>query len=273
METINLVDLSKPFPAEDIEWRVQSSGNKKSGEIWAKVLAYVTNRAIMDRLDDVCGPENWQNKFETAPNGGVLCGISIRCEHGWVTKWDGSDNTDIEAVKGGLSSSMKRAGSQWGIGRYLYKLDVDWAVIGENGTHFDKLKDNTAFKWNPPQLPTWALPLGEKQDKKADAVDKALKEKDKATQTHEDVPQATKDDIPDFITPSQLAIVDGLLEKLDITRKGLAGWLVSKKKLLEPDVTKLTQGDATAMVRAWDTISADIKMYSLNMEGREKANA
>ena len=107
--------------------------------------------------------------------------------------------------------------------------------------------------------------------KDADTMDNT--KKDKATQTHEDATQDHQDDIPDFITPSQLAIVDGLLEKLDITRKGLAGWLVSKKKLLEPDVTKLTQGDATAMVRAWDTISADIKMYSLNMEGREKANA
>ena len=99
------------------------------------------------------------------------------------------------------------------------------------------------------------------------------KYRDKPPEKREDVPQAPEDDIPDFITPSQLAIVDGYLLKLDITRKGLAGWLVSKKKLSEPDVTKLTQDDATAMVRKWDDISADIKMYSLNMEGREKANA
>ena len=232
---MDLVRLKEPFSAEDIEWRVQSSGKKKSGEIWAKVLAYVTNRAIMDRLDDVCGPENWQNKFETAPSGGVLCGISIRCEHGWVTKWDGSDNTDIEAVKGGLSSSMKRAGSQWGIGRYLYKLDVDWAVISENGTHFDKLKDNTAFKWNPPQLPTWALPAGEKQDKKQDALDKDLKEKDKAAQTHEDAPQDTKDDIPDF-TPGQ--VITELKKQLGAKMVGMSGsykkafyaWLIVEKE-------------------------------------------
>jgi len=269
---MDLVRLKEPFPSEDIEFRIQSSGKKKSGEIWAKVLAYVTNRAIMDRLDDVCGPENWQNKFETAPSGGVLCGISIRCEHGWVTKWDGSDNTDIEAVKGGLSSSMKRAGSQWGIGRYLYKLDVDWAVISENGTHFDKLKDNTAFKWNPPQLPTWALPAGEKQDKKADALDKALKEKDKTTQTHEDVAQAPEDDILDFITPSQLAIVDGFLEKLSLNRENLGAWLVSKGKILEPDVTKLTQDAALQMVRQWDTLSTDILKYCLNNRVKGETN-
>ena len=108
--------------------------------------------------------------------------------------------------------------------------------------------------------------------KDADGMDNTKDDKE-ASETDEDATQAPKDDIKDFITPSQLAIVDGLLEKLDITRKGLAGWLVSKKKLSEPDVTKLTQKDATAMVRAWDDFSADIKMYSLNMEGREKANA
>ena len=108
--------------------------------------------------------------------------------------------------------------------------------------------------------------------KDADTMDNTKKDK-KQPETHEVAPQAPEDDIPDFITPSQLAIVDGYLKKLDITRPGLGRWLVTKKKLSEPDITKLTQKDATAMVRAWDDFSADIKMYSLNMEGREKANA
>ena len=40
-------------------------------------LAYVTNRAIMERLDAVCEPQNWKNEFKPAPEGGILCGISI----------------------------------------------------------------------------------------------------------------------------------------------------------------------------------------------------
>jgi len=157
---MNLEKLQEPFKAEDIEWRVQSAGNGARG-VWARVLAYVTSRAIQNRLDDVCGPENWKNEFATGPNGGILCGISIKCGEEWVTKWDGSDNTQIEAVKGGLSGAMKRAGSQWGIGRYLYSLKEGYATISEKGKHYqgaNKGKGISAFKWDPPKLPEWALP-------------------------------------------------------------------------------------------------------------------
>ena len=44
-----------------------------------------------------------------------LCGIAIFFEgRGFITKWDGAEDSDIEAVKGGLSDSMKRAAVQWG---------------------------------------------------------------------------------------------------------------------------------------------------------------
>jgi hypothetical protein len=65
------MDLSKlrdPFPAEDVEWRVGRAGKNDSG-VWAMCLAYITNRAIMDRLDSVCGPENWRNEYREAPAG------------------------------------------------------------------------------------------------------------------------------------------------------------------------------------------------------------
>ena len=108
---MELKKLCEPFPEQDIEWRVQSCGQKKA-EFWVKVLAYVTNRAIMERLDNVVGPENWQNLFREWSVGnqhGVLCGLSIRVEKEWITKYDGAENTDIEAIKGGISSAMKRA--------------------------------------------------------------------------------------------------------------------------------------------------------------------
>lgn len=167
---MELSKLKEPFPAKDIEWRVQRSG-VKSGKPWAMVLAYVTNRAIMERLDDVCGPENWKNYFEQGPDGGILCGISVKCGGEWVTKYDGAANTDIESVKGGLSSAMKRAGSQWGIGRYLYNLDTGFANIDKNGRFSAKAKDggkDVWFKWNEPALPKWALPSDEEPAKHPD---------------------------------------------------------------------------------------------------------
>lgn len=167
---MKLEKLKDCFPAEDIEWRVQRSGKTGKG-YWAVVLAYVTNRAIQQRLDDVCGPENWKNEFASAPNGGVICGISIKCGNEWVTKWDGADNTAVEAVKGGLSNSMKRAAVQWGIGRYLYKLDSTFAQITENGKYKDKCKDDGGyFSWDPPQLPEWALPSDEETEQLIDSA-------------------------------------------------------------------------------------------------------
>jgi hypothetical protein len=161
--------LGLPFEAKDIEWRVGQAGEKRGGGVWAKVLAYITNRAIMQRLDDTVGPSRWKNEFKSAPEGdGVLCGISIyiNSELGWVTKWDGASNTDIEAIKGGLSNAMKRAAVQWCIGRYLYDLEGGWATIlpdGEKGYGKNKTKDGTWFDWNPPDLPSWALPVGAKR--------------------------------------------------------------------------------------------------------------
>ena len=158
---MNYGKLREPFPAKDIEWRVQDAKEKKGARPWARVLAYVTNRAIQDRLDDVCTPAGWRNEFTTGPGGGILCGISIKCGEEWVTKWDGAENTNIEAVKGGLSGAMKRAGSQWGIGRYLYNLDAGWGNINQSGAFSGKFGDsNNWFKWDAPMLPDWALPGG-----------------------------------------------------------------------------------------------------------------
>lgn len=158
----DLARLRDPFAPGDIEWRVQQAG-EKNGKPWARVLAYVTNRAIMERFDEVVGPDNWQNVFKEGPAGGVVCGLSVRVVRAdgtveWVTKWDGAENSDVEPVKGGLSNAMKRAAVQWGIGRYLYDLEEGWARVHDGGRFSAKGKDGSWFKWDPPELPSWARP-------------------------------------------------------------------------------------------------------------------
>ena len=116
--------LAKPFAPEDLEWRLQNTTEEKMRGL---AVPYVTNRAIQNRLDEVCGPENWYNDFKPWHSNGKkeaqLCGIAIFFEgRGFITKWDGAEDSDIESVKGGLSDSMKRAAVQWGIGRVLYDL-------------------------------------------------------------------------------------------------------------------------------------------------------
>ena len=128
-------ELAKPFAPEDLEWRLQQTiADKQCG----LAVPYVTNRAIQDRLDDVVGPENWHNEFKPWHGNGKkesqICGISIFFEgRGFVTKWDGAEDTDIEAIKGGLSDSMKRAAVQWGIGRVLYKMEPVWVSVNQRG--------------------------------------------------------------------------------------------------------------------------------------------
>lgn len=170
--------LAEPFPEADIEWRIAQAGRTSGGNLWAKVLCYVTNRAIQQRLDDVVGPENWTNSFEVV-EGGWICGIGIAVEpqgdarfRSFLWKYDGSDPTDIESFKGGISGSMKRAAVQWGIGRYLYNMGESWADILEDkkpGSLYAncKVKSRTGtedwvqFHWLPPKMPAWALPAGE----------------------------------------------------------------------------------------------------------------
>tara|TARA_Y100000310_G_scaffold233219_1_gene236087 strand:+ start:8888 stop:9607 length:720 start_codon:yes stop_codon:yes gene_type:complete len=162
---MKLKDLLTPFAAEDIEWRIQSSG-VSNGRTWALVLAYITSRAIQDRLDEVCGPENWSIRFEDWQNGkGAKCTISIKTGDEWVPKEDGAENTDIEPIKGGFSGAVKRAGVHWGIGRYLYNLTSNFANIHEKGKYKAVAKNkanntDVQFKWDPPELPDWALPEG-----------------------------------------------------------------------------------------------------------------
>ncbi|MEM8556947.1 MAG: Rad52/Rad22 family DNA repair protein [Bacteroidota bacterium] len=155
----DLRSLAEPFPADAIEWKpgTTTRDGKK-----ALAMAYLTSRAIMDRLDEVCGPANWRNEFAPGPGGGIVCGLSIIVarddRHGeWITKWDGAENTDVESVKGGLSNATKRAAVQWGIGRYLYGLPTMWLACES----YQKGNKLVWKKWTEqPRLPARFLPNG-----------------------------------------------------------------------------------------------------------------
>lgn len=183
--------LQAPFAADDYEWRVQSESFKGT----VNVLCYVTARAIQNRLDEVFGPFGWSTKYSVGPGGGVICELSCK-EQGkgeWVSKQDGAENTDIEAVKGGISGAIKRAGSAWGIGRLLYNLPSSWVDLKSQGKHYHKLKkpkgDVRYMYWDEPRLPDWAV-AGE--NKKPSA--KKTEPKKKPTTKK---PSPEKTDLPD----------------------------------------------------------------------------
>lgn len=178
---LDLDVLDQEFPEADWEWRVQSTF-VWSGKTGAIVVPYITARAIMTRLDEVCGKDGWKNEFSPGPAGGILCGISILTEKGWITKFDAAENTTIEAVKGGISDSMKRAAVQWGIGRHLYSLPTAFAKIHAGGEFKARTKVQEEgrekwvnFRWDPPSVKDIRA-MDKKRKKKREEVSKTATE-------------------------------------------------------------------------------------------------
>ena len=124
--SIDIFDrLKAPFSPEDIEFRVGSTTRDKSKGL---ALAYVTSRAIMDRLDSVLGPTEWQNEVKVCDDG-VIATLTIRVGGEWIMRQDGAQFTNIEAFKGGISDALKRVAVLYGIGRYLYSLPQEWVEL------------------------------------------------------------------------------------------------------------------------------------------------
>jgi hypothetical protein len=121
--TRNLQDLYAEFPRDMVTWRPQGSVSKNNSIM---ALAYIDARDVMDRLDAVVGPENWQDCYHETPKGRVICVLSIRVGDTWISKSDGAGETQVEGEKGAISDALKRAAVKWGIGRYLYDLESPW---------------------------------------------------------------------------------------------------------------------------------------------------
>ena len=128
----NLSSLRAPFRADQICWRIGATTQDKTKGM---ALAYIDARAVMDRLDEVCGPESWQKRYSHADTK-TICEIGIKIGDEWVWKADGAGDTDHEAAKGALSDAFKRAGVVWGIGRYLYDLSSPWVEIEPAGKSY-----------------------------------------------------------------------------------------------------------------------------------------
>ena len=124
--------LASPFDPSEVDWRVGSTTKDKAKGM---ALAYIDARTVMDRLDAVCGPSGWQNRYVL--NGTkTVCEIGIKCGDEWVWKSDGAGDSDIEAEKGALSDAFKRAAVRWGIGRYLYNLKSPWVALKPFGNSY-----------------------------------------------------------------------------------------------------------------------------------------
>lgn len=135
--------LKAPFPPDRISWRVGSTTQDKKKGL---AFGYIDARDVMERLDEVCGPGNWQNRYSHTA-GKTVCDIGVKCGDEWIWKADGSGDTDVEAEKGALSDAFKRAAVRWGIGRYLYDIPATWVEIEPAGRSF-KIKESEFARLN-----------------------------------------------------------------------------------------------------------------------------
>jgi hypothetical protein len=108
------IDFKKLQEPIEPKWRIQSVKNNK-----AICVCYLDARAVHQRLDDVCGPENWQNTYD-ATDGVASIGIKIDSE--WRWKSDVGTESNVEKIKGKASDAFKRCAVLWGIGRDLYHI-------------------------------------------------------------------------------------------------------------------------------------------------------
>jgi len=149
---LDLSNLSKPLSADQVEFRVQSINNGG----YALLLVYKDARCDQNRLDEVCGPLNWQRShFRDNAN----CVVSIRNpETGeWIAKEDTGSESNTEAAKGLASDSFKRACFNWGIGRELY--DYPEISVKLNKNEFFLNEKNKDRNGKPKATATWELKL------------------------------------------------------------------------------------------------------------------
>lgn len=129
MKTIKFRDLR----ADEIELRVGATN-----DTGFSLLLYKTARVDANVLDETVGAFNWQKRFYQVKNT-MICEISINVNYDddtkeprWVSKSDGGDESNTEAIKGECSDAMKRASFQWNIGRALYSSPFIWIKKDEN---------------------------------------------------------------------------------------------------------------------------------------------
>lgn len=108
--------LAAPFHKKEIKTRPGKGG---------MTLNYVTARTVMNRLDEVLGPENWEDTY-TETKDGLKCRIVIVLPDGQhVAKEDGAGFADLpdesDSEKSGYSEAFKRTAVKFGVARYLYQ--------------------------------------------------------------------------------------------------------------------------------------------------------
>ncbi len=129
--------LTESFPADQIEWRLES---RSRDNLRALVRPALNAKTVTDRLDTVVSTAGWSDLYTSLLGGRVACRLTIL----GVTK---------EAISAALEpelaypDALVRAAAKFGVGRALERIVGTW--VDWDDTHQRPLE--------PPVLPDWAV--------------------------------------------------------------------------------------------------------------------
>lgn len=134
--------LAAPFAAKYTGVRPGAASD--TGQ--AMLLWFVDARAVMNRLDEVVGPENWSFTWQSvpAPDGRVAI-------HGQLKVYDtikedvGEAQDEAEPFKSAVSDAFKRCGVHFGLGRYFYSMPQIWWPYDKQRRRFTSQDELEAF--------------------------------------------------------------------------------------------------------------------------------
>jgi len=160
-----LARLAAPFDLKLVKWRVTATNKEKTKGL---VAPYADPRAYTLRLNEVLSTAGWTCEFQPTVINGMsngpksspsklvmvatleIYGIGRKSSTGEKNADDPNAGTAAEA------QALKRAASQFGLGKYFYD-------IKEAGVNLWVPIDERGFPKQVPNLPTWAVPAGTRQ--------------------------------------------------------------------------------------------------------------
>lgn len=150
--------LAIPFDLQVVQWRVTEWSEDGTRGL---MMPYADPRAYSDRLNDLFTPAGWSRRYAVQTSAPVqrsrrrpaakilvTCEVTITCigtNSGTGEEWSDKEN----ALTAAEAQAFKRSLSVFGLGRYLYDIDGEWADLDRHGQPV-----------RIPKLPRWATPNG-----------------------------------------------------------------------------------------------------------------
>src|SRR3990167_10981429 len=126
--------LAAPFKEADVSWIVVATANKNTPQMTELWAPYLEADPIIDRLDQVLGPDGWSLDIEAVGDRAAICRLTIL----GVTKAGAgqiaADQKTDQPFKAAATDALKRAAVLFGIGRYLHKVQNEWRKPNAEGS-------------------------------------------------------------------------------------------------------------------------------------------